>query len=374
MHEENLSQIPWMRPCFSGKEKEYLIDALDSTWISGGKYIEKLENKMKDYIKTPYAISCANGTAALHLAFLALSIGEGDEVILPGFGFMAAANVLLHLKSIPVFVDIDEKTWCMSASAIKKSITSSTKAIVVIHPLGNLCDMDAMLQISRQYDVPIIEDAAEGFPSTYIDHVAGSMGLIGTYSFQATKTIATGEGGLIAVQSREIAEKIKLYKSHGMLRQKHYWHELPGLNYRLTNIQAAMGCAQFEHLTVIIQKRHQMYKWYLDFLSNVKGIQLQAITNHVAAVVWAVGVLLDHKYYPQGRDCVIEQMARVGIETRPGFYTPHSFDYFDAKPLPISDYVSSHVILLPSWPDLTQTQIKFISKSLISLRAPHSNV
>tara|TARA_Y100001954_G_C15766655_1_gene582108 strand:+ start:17 stop:793 length:777 start_codon:yes stop_codon:yes gene_type:complete len=256
----------------------------------------------------------------------------------------------------------------MSVQGLSRALNRNTKAIIVIHPLGNLCDMDQILNLARIHNVPIIEDAAEGFPSRYKTRVAGSLGLIGTFSFQATKTIATGEGGMIVTNNREIAEKIKLYKSHGMKRQKHYWHELPGLNYRLTNIQAALGCAQFESLDKIINMRRTMYKHYCKFLTNQEGISMQVISSNVSAVMWAVAVLLDTNYFPQGRDEVMKEMSNQMIETRPGFYTPYALGYFGCDKMPTSENITSRVIMLPSWPGLIESQIKHICESLLSLR------
>ncbi len=368
MNNQKYNLIPWMQPYISGKEQDFVQDALASTWLSGGKYIDTLESLMGEFLNVKHAMTCANGTAALHLAFLALNIQEGDEVILPSFGFMAAANVLKHLKATPIFVDINPGTWCLSIQDLSKILNERTKAIVVVHPLGNLCEMNHILSLAKQYNVPIIEDAAEGFPSRYQNKVAGSMGLIGTFSFQATKTIATGEGGMIVTNDSEIAEKIKLYKSHGMMRKKHYWHELPGLNYRLTNIQAAIGCAQFEALETIIEMRNSMYQNYCNYLNNKDGISMQIISSNVSAVIWAVGLVLDPNFYPQGRDEVMKEMLHKRIETRPGFYTPYALGYFGCSEMAVSENISSHVIMLPSWPGLSKNKIKYICESLLSLR------
>lgn len=357
-----------MRPYLSGSESSYVLSALESTWISGGHYLDRLESSFSAYTGSKYALAVSNGTAALHLAFLALNIQQGDEVLLPGFGFLAAANVLLHMKAVPVFVDIDPSTWCIDTSSILQSISTRTRALVAIHPLGNLCDMDEINAICRKFRIPVVEDAAEGFPSKYHSRVAGSLADISTLSFQATKTITTGEGGMVLTNNTKYKELINLYKSHGLRRIKHYWHELPGLNYRLTNLQAALGCAQFELLDEIIEKRRNMYSLYSQVLKNAKGITLQTFTQSVDPIVWAVGLSLDFKVYPQGRDKVIKQLKDLGIETRPGFYTPSQLSYFPENELTNSELVSKSSLLLPSWPGLSSQQILYICDSLLSLQ------
>ena len=360
--------IPWMKPYFSGNESQYVSSAVESTWISGGEFIDKLENSLSCYTGCKHAIAVSNGTAALHLAFLAIDIKEGDEVLLPGFGFLAAANVLLHMKAIPIFVDIDPDTWCINPSLIPKSITPKTKAIVAVHPLGNLCDMDSLQSICNNHNLILLEDAAEGFPSKYKSKVAGSLADISTFSFQATKTMTTGEGGMVLTNNDQFADTVNLFKSHGLRRIKHYWHELPGLNYRLTNIQAALGCAQFEILDTIILKRRQMFESYQLFLCNSAGIVMQCFTEGVDAIVWAVGITISPTHFPQGRDAVIDELKLLGIETRPGFYTPSSLQYFPSSKLQNSESVSMNSLFLPSWPGLTQGQIQFICNSLLSLQ------
>ena len=250
--------IPWAKPKLWGNEQKYISDALESTWISGGPYVERFERIFAQYSSTPFALATSNGTTALHLAYLALGLGPGDEIIVPGFAFMAAANMALNIGAQPVFADVDADTWCVTAESIEKCITAKTKVIVPIHTYGNVCDMDSILEMGKIFGLPVIEDTAEAFSSRYKGKLAGTMGDLGTYSFQATKTITTGEGGMVTTQNQELNNNMILHRSHGMLRKTFYWHEVPGQNFRLTNLQAAMGVAQFENLDKIIAERKRV--------------------------------------------------------------------------------------------------------------------
>lgn len=356
--------IPWAKPDFWGREREYVAAALESSWISGGPFIDRLESTFSELSGGFQALAVSNGTTAIHLAYLALGVQPGDEVVVPGFGFLAAANVVLHVGAKPVFCEVDRHTWCMRAEDIAPVITPRTKAIVVVHSYGNVCDMGPILGLAEAKGVAVIEDAAEAFPSRYQGRLAGTLGTIGTYSFQATKTVTTGEGGMVLTGDAGLHDRMTLYRSHGLRRKKHYWHELPGLNFRLTNMQAALGCAQMEMLDMIVAERRRVYFAYRARLNGMAGITLQEFQPDVDAVVWAIAVRLDPKVFPQGRDALLSQMLGEGIELRPGFYSPAQLDYFDCSPLPVCDDLAASIIILPSFPTLTEPQIDRVCSQL----------
>jgi perosamine synthetase len=230
--------------------------------------------------------------------------------------------------------------------------------------------MDDILKLAGQRKIAVIEDAAEAFASKYKGKLAGTMGDIGTFSFQATKTITTGEGGMVVTKRKELYDKIVLYRSHGMLRKTYYWHELPGHNFRLTNLQAALGCAQFENLENIIRERKRIHVKYINCLSQNSGISLQMFSSNVDPVLWAIAVKLDPKAYPQGRDRLIEQMKEQQIETRPGFYTPSFMRHiYDCPNLPICEEISRQIISLPTHISLENKQIEFVCEKLLALKA-----
>ena len=356
--------IPWARPIFWGNEQQYVAEALTSSWISGGPFVERLEREFAAYCSSAHALSAANGTAALHMAYLALGIGPGDEIVVPGFGFLGAANIALHMHAQPVFCEVDPRTWCMRAEDIEPVLTEKTRAIVAVHTYGNVCEMDDILELASEREISVIEDAAEAFPSRYRGRVAGTMGTIGTFSFQATKTITTGEGGMVLTNVAPLHERMALFRSHGLLRKRHYWHELPGHNFRLTNMQAALGCAQLEKLDAIVAERRRVNERYCEHLSKMPGITLQEFNDAVDAVVWAVAIGLDPAYYSQGRDSVMEQMGAAGIETRPGFCAPSEMSFYECPPLPICEKISRSVVSLPSYPTLANSEIDHICEQL----------
>ncbi len=360
--------IPWAQPHLWGQESRYVQEALASTWISGGPFIEKLEGYFRDYLGVPHALLVANGTAALHLAYLALGIGPGDEVILPGYGFLAAANMTLHVGADPVFAEVDPETWLITARGIESCITPRTRAIVVIHTYGNVCNLDAIQTLARARGIPLIEDAAEALGSRWGENLAGTVGDLGTFSFQATKTITTGEGGLVVTRSPELAEKIILHRSHGLQRKTHYWHDLPGHNFRLTNLQAALGFAQVQHWQQIKKERQRISARYRACLEEAEGIIPQRFAARVDPVVWAVAVRLHPDFYRSGRDAVMAAMQARGIETRPGFFPASVHDYFRTAPLPLCEKLARQIISLPAFVGLSDQRIELISQTLLDLR------
>ena len=361
--------IPWAKPDFWGKEQEYITQALASTWISGGEFVDRFEHDFATYCGVPYALTSSNGTTAIHMAYLALGIGPGDEVIIPGFGFLAAANIAIQMGAKPVFTEVDPTTWCMTAAEIEKCMSPRTKVIVPIHTFGNVCMMDEIVLLAKTQNIPIIEDVAEAFTSRYKKRLAGTMGTIGTFSFQATKIITTGEGGMVITENKELFDDMWLYRNHGMLRKRYYWHELAGHNFRLTNLQAALGCAQMEQLPQIIQERKRIHKSYVGHLSKISGLTLQQFQPEVNPVIWTVAVKLDPGAYPQGRDIVITQMKELGIETRPGFYAPSLQQHlYDCSPLPICEEISRQALSLPTYPTLDDELIEQICTKLNGLR------
>lgn len=362
--------IPWAKPCLWGNENKYVTDAIESTWISGGPYVEQFEKKFREYSDVRHALSTSNGTTAIHLAYLALGLGKGDEVIVPGFAFMAAANMAINIGATPIFADIDANTWCISPNSLEKRITAKTKAIVPIHTYGNVCEMDSIKAVAAKYRIPVIEDTAEAFTSKYKGKLAGTIAEIGTYSFQATKVITTGEGGMVTTNDDNLKEKMILHRSHGMLRKTYYWHELPGQNFRLTNLQAALGVAQMEKLDEIISGRKRVCQHYVELLKGIDGIQLQTFLPEVDGLPWAVALALEPKAYPQGRDEVLNQMHEKNIETRPGFYAASLMKhiYPNAGSIPISEEISRQVISLPTYPTLSEDLIGYITSSLKGIR------
>jgi perosamine synthetase len=305
------------------------------------------------------------------MIYAALGIGAGDEVLVPGFAFMAAANVALHVGARPAFCEVDPQTWCMTAATVAPALTPRTKAIVAVHTYGNVCDMDEICALGRSRGIAVIEDVAEAFASRHKGRLAGTIAPIGSFSFQATKIITTGEGGMVVTDDEPLAKSMRLYRSHGMDRSRtFYWHEVAGYNFRLTNLQAALGCAQMEHLDGIIRERKRLHEAYRGRLSRAEGIVPQHFSADVDPVLWAFALKLDAKAYPQGRDAVMKQMTERGIETRPGFYPASQMRhlYPGCPPLPVCEDLGRQVISLPTYPALQDKELDLICSALIGLR------
>lgn len=361
-------KIPWAKPCYWGQEKKFVRDAVRSTWISGGPYVDKLEKDLAKYHGTRFCITTSSGTSALQLALLAIGVGPGDEVVVPGFAFMASANMVIGVGAKPVYADIDSATWCMDPACVEKKISKKTKAIVPVHNYGNVCDMKALRRLASRRKIFLIEDAAEAMFSKYRGQLAGTLGDISCFSFHATKTITTGEGGCVLTSNQKLSERMRLIRNHGLSQRGRYWHDVLGYNFRLTNIQAALGCAQFQSRKKIISAKHRVHVLYQKFLKGEKGIRFQWFEPEVRPVVWCVAIKIDPKVFGGCRDQIVRQLAAFGIETRPGFHSPSTMPLYRAPSLPVAEDISTRTISLPSFPSLAEREIKYVCDSLKKLR------
>lgn len=358
--------INWYDFSFWGNEKEYVNNALNSTWLSGGGYIEKLEKSIAEKHQLNNAYAVANGTAALQLAFLCLDVKPGDEVIVPAFGFMAAANVLKLMHATPVFCDVNPNTWCLDIQQASSKITSKTKGVVAIHTYGVVDEIEKLSHFCKSKSLWLIEDCAESIFSKFNGKFCGNFGDISTFSFHATKTIATGEGGLVVCNDPHLEDKLKLIRSHGLRREKrHYWHEYYGNNFRLSNILAAIGYGQLEKHQEIIANKQRVYDVYREELKKISNISLQHFSNKSEPVIWAVAICLNNEMVE--RDFIMDQLKEKGIECRPGFYTPDQLPIYSEGNVrfPIANSVASRTIVLPSYPALNNDTIKKICSDLI---------
>jgi perosamine synthetase len=362
--------IRWAEPKYWGNEEAYVLEALRSSWISGGEFIERLEAAVADYCGSPHVVATSNGTTAIHAAFLALGVAPGDEIVVPAFGFMAAANIALHMGATPVFADVDPDSWCVTAEAIARVITPRCRGVVPVHSYGNVCDMQPILDLAEARGLWVLEDAAEALGSTYRGRQAGTIAEIGTFSFHATKTITTGEGGAVATRSDTLRDLMQLYRSHGV-KSRRYWHDVAGHNFRLTNLQAAIGCAQMERIGPIRRERERVFRRYASALAAIPGVVLQHFADDVQALVWAVALRLEPEAFPGGRDAVMARLAEQGIETRPGFYAASEMPHLYSAPgTEIATMLGRNVVSLPSSPTVTDEEIDFIVAALAEAGRP----
>ena len=356
--------ISWASPKIFGNEKNLINNSINSSWISGGSFIQKFENKLSNYLNARYCFLTCNGTAALHLAFLACGLKHGDEIIVPGFGYLAAANIgsLMGLKV--KFADVDKDSYCLSVASVKEIITKKTKAVVTINTYGNMHELNDLSKILKQKKILMIEDAAESFGSKYLNKQSGTFGDIGTFSFHATKNITTGEGGLVVTNNKKFTKNLALYRSHGVIK-KRYFHLVPGHNFRLTNFQAAMGYAQLSKIEYIIKKRKQIYQTYIKEFNKIA--KSQTISKNCKFVPWTFAIEVGKKF-KFSRDKIISKLKKVGIETRNGFYSPNNLKIFNkTKSLYNSDYLSKHIICLPIHLNMNNLDVKRIVKEVIKL-------
>lgn len=357
--------IPVYRPELKGKELEYITNCIKSGWISSiGNYVVEFERKFAGYCNTRYAVSTCNGTVSLHLALVALGIGKGDEVIVPSLTFVATANSVVYTGARPVFVDIDLETWCIDPERIKGKITKNTKAIIPVHLYGHPCDMAPILDIAKRYNLWVIEDCAEAHGALYKNRKVGGFGDIGCFSFYGNKIITTGEGGMATTNNKKIYERLLYLKDHAMSKKKRYYHPDIGFNYRLTNMQAAVGLAQLERIEEFINKKRMIASWYNKRLSHISGIKTPPEKPWAKNVYWMYSILVD-KNSGISRDEFMKRLFKKGIDTRPFFYPIHKLPPYRINlSLPNTEKVSSQGVNLPSFPVLKEKEVDFICDNI----------
>ena len=346
-------------PDLSGNEKKYVLDCVESTWISSlGKYIGQFEEKFASFCDVKYGVSTSNGTVALQLALVALGIGKGDEVIIPDLTFIATANACVYVGAKPIFVDAEKETWNIDANKIEEKINDKTKAIIAVHLYGHPCDMDKILEIAKKHKLKVIEDAAEAHGATYKGKKVGSMGDVGCFSFYGNKIITTGEGGMCTTNDKRLAERMTFLKDHGMDAKKRYWHPEIGFNFRMTNIQAAIGLAQLERADKIIATKRSNAKLYAELLKDVEGVTLQPQAEWAETVYWLHSILVKDK---TRRDGLMKELKENNIDSRPFFYPMHELPpYETANDFPIATELSGRGMNLPSSTKLSEEDIKRI--------------
>jgi perosamine synthetase len=356
--------IPVSKPSITQLEIDYVNDAVKSTWISSlGKYIDRLEEEFAAFCECKYAVSLSNGTVAIHLALIANGISPGDEVIVPDLSFIATANAVLHAGARPVFIDIDPESLCMDPALIEKSITKNTKAIMPVHLYGHAADMHAINDVAARHNLLVIEDAAEAHGARFKMKRVGGLGNCATFSFYGNKNITTGEGGMITTNDKELHDKCKYLRDHAMSKEKRYWHTEPGYNYRMTNIQAALGCAQMTRINSFLEKRKQIFNWYSTELNDVEEVSLNRTSVDVENTYWLICAEIRGIDYEE-RENIMARMKSKGIDTRPYFYPMSHMPYFEKADTPVAVAKSKCGISLPTFTDITLDEIKRVAKAL----------
>ena len=358
-----MDKIPVYQPSLVGNEKKYVNDCLDSNWISSkGKYVSLFEKEFASYVNVNYATGVCNGTAALHLALLALGIGQGDEVIVPTLTYIASVNAISYTGATPIFVDALPDTWQIDPEEVRKSITPKTKAIMAVHLYGHPCELSVLKEIADEHRLFLIEDCAEAIGSKYEGIHVGTFGDIATFSFYGNKTITTGEGGMVITNDQTIFDRVVHFKGQGLAKYREYWHDTIGYNYRMTNICAAIGLAQLEQVGTILSKKRHVAELYRKLLEG-SNFEVHGEIGNVYHSYWMVSILVSQA---NQRDVVREHLKQAGIETRPVFYPVHTMPMYSHKfqKHKVAEDIGWRGINLPSYPDLSPEQIDYVCNNL----------
>ncbi|KTC84732.1 MULTISPECIES: DegT/DnrJ/EryC1/StrS family aminotransferase [Legionella] len=363
-----MQRISVAQPKLAGNERKYVLDCLDSNWISSnGKYIGAFQESFAKFCNVKHAIATNNGTTALHLALVALDLQPGDEVIIPTVTYIATANAVRYCGATPVLVDVCEETMNINPNEIEKKITAKTRGIIPVHLYGHPADMEAINKLADQYGLWVVEDAAEAHGAEVLGSKVGSLGTCAAFSFFGNKIITTGEGGMVTTNNDELADKLRLFRGQGMDPNRRYWFPVIGYNYRMTNIQAALGLAQMETIEQALSSRTILASWYNDALQNLSDqIVLPIELPWAKHVFWMYTIFLK-KGGEYERDRLRQHMDEMGIETRPVFYPMHILPpYAEDKAYPVADLWSLRGINLPMHQDLTQNDVQQIVNALVT--------
>ena len=361
--------FPVSEPTITREDKKNAFDAINSGFISSeGKYNKLFENSFSNYIGSKYAISLSNGTVALETALYAIGIEKGDEVILPNFTIVSCLNSIIKLGAIPIFVDVDKNHWNIDHNLIEKKITKRTKAIIVCHIFGHPAEIKKIIQIRNKYNIKVIEDCAESHGAEYKGKKIGNFGDISTFSFYSNKLITTGEGGMVLTSNKKFADRARGYKNLFFGKVDRFRHEDLGSNYRLTNIQAAIGYSQTKRINSIVEQKRKIGFWYLHYLKDINKLELPKEMTWAKTVFWMYAVVIKPPTIDAKK--IIKAMANRNIQCRPLFYNLNKqpflskFNIKDNEKYPVTDKLSKYGFYLPSSLKLTKKDVVYIVNQL----------
>lgn len=365
--------IPVAAPIIGDRELAYVTDAIRSGWVSSaGPYIDRFEAAFAEYVGCDQAVAVSNGTVALHLALHALGIGPGDEVVVPDLTFVATANAVLQAGATPVLADVDPTTWCLDPAVAERAVGPKTKAIIAVHLYGQPADTDALGAMAERCGAILIEDAAEAHGAARDGRRVGSLGLLGTFSFYGNKIITSGEGGMITTNDQELAERVRFLKDQGMRPERRYFHTELAFNYRMTNLQAALGLAQLEQIETFIEKKRQIHAWYAEELASFDGVATNTEAPGTRNVFWMTCAVLAEAL---DRDRIAAEMRIRGVDTRPFFVPmsrlPHLSRYraigAETDSCTVAASLSAQGLNLPSGCALSRSDVSLAARSLREL-------
>lgn len=353
-------RIHYTKPSITELEVNYATDAARNGW--GDKcyeYINRFEELFKSHLGVKYAIATSSCTGALHMGMAALGIGPGDEVILADTNWIATASPIIHLGAKPIFVDILDDSWCLDPVLVEQAITPRTKAIVAVHLYGNLCDMASLLAVGEKHGIPVIEDAAEAIGSIYHGKRAGSMGKFGTFSFHGTKTMTTGEGGMFVTNDTSLYETVLTLSNHGRARDqaKQFWPDMVGFKYKISNVEAAIGCAQMERIDALVTRKRDIFRCYREDLGALPGVRINPESRNTVNGAWMPTLVFD-KQTGVTRENLQAAFGAENIDARVFFHPLSSLPMFVGQPQNLFAWsIPERAINLPSYHDMTETDI-----------------
>lgn len=358
-------KFPVYIPRLTSRERELVMECIDSTWISSkGKFISQFERSFADYNDVRHAAAVSNGTVALHVALEALGIGPGDEVLVPSLTYIASANAVAYTGATPVFVDSEPDYWQIDVADAARKVTERSKAIMPVHLYGHPCDMDAICGFAQEHNLMVIEDCAEAIGSEYKGKKVGGFGDVATFSFFGNKTITTGEGGMVLTQEEDLHKRIVKLKGQGLSNDREYWHDVIGFNYRMTNICAAIGCAQMESLEEILTRKAEIAQLYKEGLEG-SPVSVQGQASWAVNSYWLTSITTESA---EARDPLRAFLRAAGVETRPVFNPLHLMPMYEkgthSSTFPVAQSIADRGISLPSYPDLTSDDIAEICQTI----------
>ena len=363
-------KIPITKPSITQLEKDYVADAVSNGWgLKCYDYIYEFQNSFAKYICSEFALATSSCTGAIHLALLAMGIKAGDEVIVPESTWIASVEPILYIGAKPVFVDISKDNWCINPESIKNAITDKTKCIIAVHLYGNVCEMDEIMKIAKANNIKVLEDAAEGLGSEYKGLKCGSIADVGVFSFHGTKTMTTGEGGILVTNNKEIFEKAGILNDHGRNKKdpehKLFWMRDYGYKYKMSNIQAALGCAQIKRIEDLVTKKRKVFSWYVSLLKNIESIKMNLQQEDVINSYWMPTIVIDN-FTLSDRDDLILFLKYNNIDARPFFYPLSSLPMFKKNQRNHIAYeIGSKGINLPSFHDITFNEVSNVTNKII---------
>ena len=349
--------FPVSQPSITQKEISYVTRAIESGWVSSlGSFIDEFEESFARYCGVRFAATTCNGTTALHLAVEALGIGSGHEVIVPDLTFVATANAVAYTGAVPVLVDVDADSLCISPEAVRRAITPKTRAIIPVHLYGHPADMDEINAIAAEFDLLVIEDAAEAQGAEYKGKRVGGLSNCGVFSFYGNKINTSGEGGMITTNDPSFYQRARMLRDHAMSPTRRYWHAERGFNYRMTNMQAALGLAQLERIDDILRHRNELMRWYRESVATSEDVRLNYVAESVNSVYWMICLEVDW-LDNESRDQLMAELKQRGVDSRPYFCTLSSMPMYQKLPCPIASRKAGIGLNLPTYYDLTRNDV-----------------